>query len=553
MSDSHEPAVSGEIITPPGEKEPEIQVAQVEEKAHPTLSPLASHLVTALEKEELSRDEGRITVNPLISKVAFWYEKLRKAMEYREEEVLLRATIERILKRRLLLGGNAKTTAEPLVRELLWAKYLPETDVSETLVERVEETIDLYLELRFAILKKHKLPENTVNVWIYQLMSADIEHQVSPNKEKELVGNFMYQILKRYVEIEGESEENQNAQVYIAIRKAFARDDLAFLRYHLFRLYFGSMTRENLPEISEHFQEGYNEIINGLQYPKKERIYAFVKKRTAPFLILEDVLRSNNGHLKQVTGNSETLDQAILAACDTRYRSVKDKVRTAIVRSVFFILLTKVVFAFAIEGTYERMIYGEILWRSIIINITIPPILMVIVSFFIRTPGKENSDRIVEFIHQLLFHEPPKIGSKLKLKKVEGKAKPITVVFTVLWFFAFILTFGGITYILSLLGFNPVSQFIFIFFLTIVSFLAYRISLTAHIYRLGDKHGWFTPIADFLFMPVIRVGQKLTHSISSVNIFLFLFDFLIEAPFKLLFEFFEQWFSFLSSKRDELE
>src|SRR5690606_12318657 len=147
----------------------------------------------------------------------------------------------------------------------------------------------------------------------------------------------------------------------------------------------------------------------------------------------------------------------------------------------------------------------------------------------------------------------PKIGNSLHLKKTEGKKKPITVVFTLLWLFAFVLTFGSIMALLSRIGFNPVSQFIFIFFLTIVSFLTYRISLTANIYQLGDKNGWFTPIADFLFMPIIRVGRNLTHSISSVNFFLFLFDFLIEAPFKLLFEFFEQWFSFLSAKREEME
>lgn len=550
MDHKEDPVVTGEIVAT---EEPHPSVPEIVEKSHQKLSPLASHLITALLKHEALRDEQKMTVNPLVSKVAFWYEKLRKAMEYREEEVLLRATIERILKRRLLLGGNAQTTAEPLVRELLWARYIPEGEISESIVNQVEESIDLFLKLRFAILQKHKLPEQTVNTWIYQLMSADIEHVVSPNRERELLGNFMYQILKDYVQIDGETEENQNAQVYIAVRKAFARDDLAFLRYHLFRLYFGPLTRESLEHISEKFFEGYEEIVKGLNYPKKEKIYAFVKKRTAPFLILEDVINKHIDRLKDTVENPEELDGAILEACEKRYKSIAIKVRTAIVRSVVFILLTKVVFAFAVEGTYERVVYGEILWKSIIINIAVPPILMIIASFFIRTPGKDNSDRIVTFIHQLLYQEHPKIANKLHLKNGEGKQKPITVVFTTLWFFAFILTFGSIMYVLTLLDFNPVSQFIFIFFLTIVSFLAYRISLTAHIYQLGDKQGWFTPIADFLFMPVIRVGRKLTHSISSVNIFLFLFDFLIEAPFKLLFEFFEQWFSFLRSKREEME
>jgi hypothetical protein len=550
--DNTEPVMHGEVIeTEDSKEDPSHHEVVPQEKT--TLSPLASHLVHALEEVQHHTDEQKLTVNELVSKVAVWYEKLRKAMEYREEEVLLRATIERILKRRLLLGGNAQTTAEPLVRELLWARYLPEHDVAESLVNRVEESIDLFLQLRFAVLQNHALSESIVNTWIYQLMSSDIEHIVSPNREKETVGNFMYQVLKPYVVIEGEDEQTQNAQVYIAVRKAFARDDIAFLRYNLFRLYFGSLTRESLSDISHRFLEGYKEIVQELNYPKKEKIYAYVKKRTAPFLILEDVLRANKGHVKRVVHNPDELNISILAACETRYKSVGVKVRTAIIRSVVFILMTKVIFAFAVEGTYERIVYGGIQWSTILINTTIPPLLMIIVSFFIRTPGKENSDRIVSFIHQLLFAETPKIGNPLHLKKKQAKPRPITFVFTLLWFLAFVVTFGGIMAILSRLGFNIVSQFIFLFFLTIVSFLSYRISLTAHIYQLGDKQGWFTPIADFLFMPIIRVGRGLTQSISQVNFFLFLFDFLIEAPFKTLFGFFEQWFSFLHSKREEME
>jgi hypothetical protein len=530
---------------------PVAEVAPV--STHHTLSPLALHLIQALEKDEDRHDERKMTVNALVSKVAFWYEKLRKAMEYREEEVLLRATIERILKRRLLLGGNAKTTAEPLVRELLWARYLPENDVPESLVDEVEHSIDLFLRLRFAVLQKHTLPEKDVNTWISQLMSADIEHLVSPNKVKELVGNFMYQILKRNVEIDNEKEETQSAQVYIAVRKAFARDDLAFLRYHLFRLYFGRLTEESLPDVAHRFSDGYREINKELKYPKKEKIYAYVKKRTAPFLILEDVLLVNQGHEKRVIENVEELKNSIMAACEVRYQAIGTKVRTAIIRSVMFILISKVAIAFLVEGTYERMVYGEIQWVSIIINITVPAFLMIVASFFIRTPGKENSERIVEFINQLLFSDNPRMGHALHLKRGVVKQKPLNIVFTLLWFGAFLLTFGIVVYILSRVGMNPVSQGIFLFFLTIVSFLAYRISLTAHVYRLGDKQHWFTPISDFLFMPIIRVGRGLTQSISQVNFFLFLFDFIIEAPFKLIFGFFEQWFSFLQSKREELE
>ena len=107
--------------------------------------------------------------------------------------------------------------------------------------------------------------------------------------------------------------------------------------------------------------------------------------------------------------------------------------------------------------------------------------------------------------------------------------------------------------VLTKLHFNFVSQFVFTFFLAIVSFLSYRINLLANVYRVGDKEGLLTLLVDFLFMPIIRVGRNLTIGIAQINIFLYLFDFLIEAPFKLLFAFFDQWFYYLRGRSEELE
>jgi hypothetical protein len=125
-------------------------------------------------------------------------------------------------------------------------------------------------------------------------------------------------------------------------------------------------------------------------------------------------------------------------------------------------------------------------------------------------------------------------------------------VFGILWVTAFLLSFGAVSLGLSLLHFSVVSQMIFIFFLAIVSFLAYRINITAHEYSVESRQGILTPIVDFFFMPIARVGQYLTAGISQINIFLFILDFIIEAPYKGLVAFFDQWFFFLHSKREEI-
>ncbi|MEK7604934.1 MAG: hypothetical protein AAB478_00225 [Patescibacteria group bacterium] len=513
------------------------------------LSSLAQIVTSEFEKKESANHERKITVNPFVSKVASAYEKLRNAMEYREEEVVLRATIERILHRRLLLGGTAKTTAEPLIRELIWARYLQDNLVGESAIAKVEEIINLYLHLRLRVLEKHHVKVSVMNEWTYHLMSSSIEHALNPNLEKQTIANFMYQVMRDDVTIIDDTGQTRDAQVYIAVRRAFARDDLAFLRYHLFELYFGGLTMDNLDQIVAGFPEGLKEITAQLAYPRKERIMNYVKKRAAVFFILEDILHSHKADLKEFLRDEDKVKEAVFAACSKRYKSISTKVRTAIIRSFVFILTTKVIFAFAVEGTYEQLFYGAIQWTSIIINTSIPPLLMIVVGLFIRTPKEDNTRRIFEYVKVVLYEESPRLGNQLIVKKQEDKPN---IVFTFFWLCAFLISFGAIISVLSRLHFNIVSQGIFIFFVTIVSFLAYRISMTAHLYSVGDKQAILTPFSDFLFLPIIRVGRRLTLTVSQVNIVLFAFDFLIETPFKVFFAFVEQWFKFLREKSEDL-
>lgn len=551
--DNSQSEIQPESISDP-QPEAQLKSEVPQDQNHQSLSPMARILIDSLsEKLERHTEEKKLAVNPIVSKFASWYERLRNAMEFREDEVILRATIERILKRRLLLGGSGKSTAEPLVKELLWARYLPNDELGYSKVEEVTDSIDLHLELRHRVLAEHRMPDTILNDWIYDLMSADIQYILNPKREKEIIANFMFQVLKDDVTIVDDKEETKDAQVFMAVRKAYARDDLAFLRYQLFRQYFGKLTHKSLDTTVKNFVHGYREIMKQLNYPGKERMYTYVKRRTAAFFILDDVLMSHKKDLYALVQNPEELERSVMDACEVRYKGIAKKVRTAIIRSVIFILFTKLAFAFIVEGTYERIVYGHIIYSSIIINTTIPPLLMVIVGLLIRTPGIENSKRVLKYIDELLYHDDPHLSDKLSLSIKKDTGSTFHMVFNIMWFISFALSFGAIVYVLSWLHFNIISQVIFIFFLAIVSFLAYRISLLANVYRVGEKQGLGTFITDFFFMPIIRVGRRLTQSISQVNIFLYLFDFLIEAPFKLLFAFFDQWFYFLHAKTEELE
>lgn len=173
---------------------------------------------------------------------------------------------------------------------------------------------------------------------------------------------------------------------------------------------------------------------------------------------------------------------------------------------------------------------------------------------FIKTPGEDNSERIHHYVRALFTTNQLKFAKPLEVRKNPRKAKPIlNFLFTIFWLATFFLAFGAITFILGKVHFSILSIGIFIFFLAIASFLAYRIDQSAKIYLIEPKKSIAAPIVDFLFMPIVRVGRYLTTGISQINVFIFIFDYIIEMPFKGISAFLEQWFYFLQSKREELE
>ena len=58
---------------------------------------------------------------------------------------------------------------------------------------------------------------------------------------------------------------------------------------------------------------------------------------------------------------------------------------------------------------------------------------------------------------------------------------------------------------------------------------------------------------DVFTLPIVRVGRFLSSNFSKVNIFLYILDFVIETPFKMVVEVMEKAVSFIKEKREEID
>lgn len=513
-------------------------------------------------KEKPIISPNRISVSQTVSFAAFLYEKMRNAVEFREEHLIRRAAIERILKRRILLNENGRDVAESLIKELLWARYYENNTISEEKASTVQNSIDKYFFIRNEIASgRSNRKQEKINEFILEVLSSEIEEILSPNFRQEAFTNYAYQIIRsKIAPFEKGKEQERDIQVYISIERTFAKNDDAIIRYHLLKLYIPDIekiTWKLADKILPSFYEAYLNIEKQLVHPFADRLRNVIRKQIPPFLILRDIFEQNPETIKQVLENEKLLKDKVDQACRKRYQQTSERLKRTGIRSFIYILLTKAVFAFLVEIPYDLYFIGELEYIPIAINVVFPPLLMAVIVLSVTVPGDDNTRRIYNLINGIIIIEPDKEEKKhevINLGRTSKKRGPLsTTLFTLIYFLTYVFSFGTIVYFLSKLDFNPVSQGVFIFFVTLVTFFGFRVTQITREYMVVDRDSVLSPLVDFFFLPIIRVGQWLSGEVlQRLNILIFILDFIIEMPFKAIVEVVDEWISFVKIKKEEI-
>lgn len=519
--------------------------------------PIVDALLTVFEEKSYGfRDSSKYQVSRTVSLLAAVYEKARNAVEFRAEHLIRRAAIERILKRRILIGGTTNTMAENLIVELLWARYIDSSQVDDQKVHTIQLIIDKYLLVRYGVFNGKQHAHNVSWDTILGLLASEIEETIAPAKKREALNNFFYQAILPQITIQEEDDKTKNILTYIAVERAYAQSDDVLILFHLIKLVQPQWIEATAQTANEHLEELFsniNQIEKSLKHKLSEPLYRFVRKRNPPFLLLRDFLVEKPGQARTIIENEAEFENTLNQLASRKYLEIGAKIRRAVVRSIIYIFLTKMVFAMALEVPFDLFIAKKVDYLSVAINIIFPPFLLFIIAGFLRVPGEDNTNRLIGKIKNIIYNFDKVKEEHDGFVSQQKERKPVlTAVFSAFYIAAFVLSFGFISFVLTKLHFNIASQIIFIFFVTLVSFFAYRIRLSAKEYLVVEKSGIFSPVVDFFFLPILRVGRALSSEIAKLNVFMFIFDFVLEAPLKVIFEFMEEWFRFIRSKKDEI-
>lgn len=516
--------------------------------------------VKAIKAKSKPDEYSKITVSKAVSFFAFAYEKVRNVLEYRDEHLIRRAAIERIAKRRISMNSTGEGEGENIVRELLWARYFPSDSLCDTDIISVQKILDIYLKVRTNLITGRQSKQaQYLDRFLMDLMTCEIEEHLTPDtsQRENIFTYFLFQTLKGKVKIEDISPDLQNAYLLAALEKTYRKSDTPYERYHLFTVFyqpFASYGDGDLDDLVTKMPQIFQKIDDTLANPTLEKLNKFVKKQLPPFLILFEMIKSKKpDELKDILTTQEKLWPEVELMCRQKYAQTQGRLRTLGIRSIIYILITKMLLAILLEGPLSQYFYGAIHWESVIINAVFPVVLMAIIIFFTSTPGEDNTRRIYQRIMEAIDADPEYEQRVILIARHARRTKPaLQVGFTLFYVMTFAVTLYCILYILSALEFNLISKAIFIFFVSTIAFFATRVKQVASEYKLIEKDTVLTPFIDFFFMPILTMGKFFSSGMAKLNFFTFIFDVMIEAPYKLIIEVIEEWIRFTRTKKEEI-
>ncbi len=531
-----------------------------------SLSQYTKNLLEKIQDASTQKKEGDefatspITVSNLTSGIEFLYEKIRNALEYREEHLWLKDAILRILKRRFFEILAKEKIGHELVEELIRGRYLENGYYPESKSFEVDDILKKYCQVFEIFENSSRLEEkqnNQYEEWFLSLAALEIVDLFPKNKTDRLFINYFWDTMKQSTtaspELVGEEFEQQ---LYLAVFRNFFKADEIMEQYELFRIKYPEWF-QNSKELIEKFGRGLRELKislgKALKYPLRQELDRIMKRRSLFIFMLQDLISQEKENAPEVLNNPELLEQKLKAIYDAHYQKGREKLQTSAIRAIIFIVLTKMALLFAIEIPFQAWYNGAINYFILGINTLIPPLVLILSSLIIKMPGEEqNFLKIVsEFERMIRYH--PEMPPLDIVRHKKQRAWPTKVALWTIYSLNVLFTSWLLSKLFLFFSFSAVDALIFILFLSLVSFFAIRLRRTANeLAAVEEKEHLITVVVEFFFFPIIEIGKWISKGVSSLNVTAFVFDFLIETPFKTLIQVLEEWFNFIRERRQNL-
>ncbi len=489
---------------------------------------------------------------------AVWYEKIRAAVEYQESHLIFKNAIARIIKRNILLIPKIKPKKllNNLINELVWANYITPKTIDDKKFEEIERVLDKCLEIIRYANSSHKTKTELVQ-YLSGLCSAEIEEIINPHEADKKFIEFAYNAVKKNFDHKNSqiSIEDSDIQIKLALITNILKPDASLLGYFTLLMIepnWGKLTSQEIRKIAKSIDPFINRIDKHIHHPFRNQYLIATRNLASPFIVFRTTLLSRDITKKIVEANPSLLIQNCMEVYESLKRESNSRIWRGTLRALIFVFLTKIILAFILEVPIDRALHGEIIWLALIVNISLPPFLMFLSGLTIPKISNRNSNQVKESLEEVIWQ-----GKLATEKKIEIGYKKETRSATVFGYILTLISLAILVFVvwgLIILQFSLISIILFFIFVSAVSFLSFRIRTNSKelIVKRGRQDS-ITSVVELIFLPFIKIGRIMSDQLNRLNPFLLALDFLIEAPLKTIIRILRSWFTFISSKKEELE
>lgn len=514
-----------------------------------------------------------IHMDEIASRIARLYEMIRKVIDWKEDNILRRAAIERILKRLLFpkLSGVSSTptidsyrVAYTVTADLIRGGHLPNDEIPQESITVVETALQKYLYLLKHANFKTTDPlviKRSINftTFVIEIAACEIEEILTHPVKELVIIRAMTELMAERIKVLPEgtmSEDEKKTHVFIAVCRTLYDLDDAYILYQFLKLTYPdwhSTPEDKFAALATEIPDIWQRSDTILNHPLSRQFYAICERADAVFMLLGDVIdevAATPKKLAPILKKKEELTRRVQEAYDKRFFTLKKRLVRLAIFSTLSVFLSNWVTFFIVEVPLASVFYEGFNLFTAVIDFLVPTLIMFLLVIIIRPPGKDNVGRVLKAVYQYVYAEEKKIYYEVRSK---SRRNPLfKLIVSVLYTTITITVFGGVAYMFWVAGL-PITSVIFdTFTIALTVFAAVLIRNKARELAVDDRTTMWEFFLDMLSIPVAKVGSFLANKWKEYNIIAILFTFLIETPMVVVLDFIDNWSQYLKERRSEL-
>lgn len=540
-------------------------------------TPFIQKLIIEYQKSLLPKFKSntpKIHVDEIASKVAKFYERIRKITDWKEDNLLRRSAIERILKRSLfgefsklvfLFRTDVDKVAGSLVEELIRGGHLPNDEIPYEIIPKVQSIIDKYFYLlknapfskgvdTFKIKKKMNFYE-----WVLSIAACEIEEVVSPPIRENALILAMTETMSERIEVisvDLVSKEEKYLQTFIAVHRTLFDLDEPIITYNLIKLKYPQWTANEgifVGQFTKNIFAVLENLDKDLHYPLSQEFFNLCEKYDTIFTVFNDVLDffKNEPHkIAPNLENSENLNVLTKKFYQERLASLKSRIFRLAVFSTLSVFVTNWVTFFIVEVPLARLFYEGFNLLAAGVDFLLPSTVMFILVAIIKPPSESNMQKVISLTKNFVYENREKESFETKPKKEINKISLFLII--LLYVIACAGVFGLIARVFYLAMIPITSVILDTIQIALNIFAALVVRNKARELTVEEKSSFWEFLLDIISLPIAEIGSWIATKWREYNIVSVFFNVIVETPFINFVQFIESWRDFLKERKAEI-